>query len=137
LQYDLNRLGLADRVHFVGARPNPQDYLAVFDVFTLVSREDPFPLVSLEAASLGKPVVCFAGSGGAPEFVESDSGFVVPYLDLEGMADRCVELLRSPELRARLGQCAAAKVRQRHDVAVVGPQLAQLLRRLLQPVTAP
>ena len=58
------------------------DYFSIFDVFALMFREDPFPLVCLEAALLEKPNLCFARAGGASELVESDSGFVVPYLDL-------------------------------------------------------
>jgi glycosyltransferase involved in cell wall biosynthesis len=60
-------------------------YFAAFDVFALVSREDPFPVVCLEAASLGKPIVCFNSSDGEKEFVENDCGFVVPDLDIEIM----------------------------------------------------
>ncbi len=52
---DLVRLGLADRMHFVGEVAAPADLLATFDVFCLTSREDPFPLVMLEAAALGVP----------------------------------------------------------------------------------
>lgn len=134
LQHDIHRLGLDGRVHFLGAHPNPADFFAGFDVFALVSREDPFPLVSLEAAALGKPVVCFDGSGGAKEFIETDSGFVVPYLNVDVMADRVLELLTSEDLRQRMGQCAAQKVRERYTVKVVGPQLAEIIKQFMLPV---
>jgi glycosyltransferase involved in cell wall biosynthesis len=81
----------------------PADYMAAADVFVLTSREDPYPLVCLEAAALEKPIVCFEGGGGTPEFVEADCGFVVPYLDIIGMADRVISLLDSPDCRDNLG----------------------------------
>ena len=79
--------GLAAHVTFLGPKPNPRDWFRAGDVFLLPSREDPFPLVCLEAAEAGMPVVCFAEAGGMPDFVEDDAGFVVPYLDVEAMAE--------------------------------------------------
>lgn len=131
LQYDLERAGLKGKVHFVGSQPDPLNYFAAFDIFALMSREDPFPLVSLEAASLGKPILCFAQSGGGQELVEQDSGFVVPYLDTALMAEKVLVLLQSPELRWQLGQQAQQKVSTRHDVEVTAPQVLQLIQQLL------
>jgi glycosyltransferase involved in cell wall biosynthesis len=51
-------------------------YMDVLDGFLLTSREDPFPLVMIEAAALGKPIVSFA-SGGVEEFMKPGMGFVI------------------------------------------------------------
>ena len=132
LWHDVKNVGLEKYIHFLGVRSNSLDYFKVFDVFALVSREDPFPLVCLEAASLGKPIVCFDGAaGGEKEFVEDDCGYVVPYLDIETMAHKVTELLRSTELRQRLGQRAAQKVRERHDLEVVAPKVLNIIKRFL------
>jgi glycosyltransferase involved in cell wall biosynthesis len=131
LQHDIRTIQMEGRIHFVGPRANPLAYFATFDVFALVSREDPFPLVCLEAASLGKPIVCFDGAGGAKEFVEEDCGFVVPYLDLDAMADRVLMLLELENLRQRCGHRAAEKVRSRHDVKVAAPEVLRVIERYL------
>jgi glycosyltransferase involved in cell wall biosynthesis len=131
IAYDLRKLGLDRRVHFVGHRSNYLDYMAIFDAFCLTSREDPFPLVVLEAASLEKPVLCFADSGGSPEFIENDCGFVVPYLDVAAMARRLIDLIDNPSLRDEMGQRGRTKVSERHDVAVVGPRIINIIERTL------
>ncbi len=131
LQHDIVNLGLATCTRFLGVRRNAYDYFAAADVFVLVSRVDSFPLAVLEAAALGKPIVCFDGSGGAKEFVEDDAGVVAPYLDVPAMAERVTALLESPALRGRLGQRAAAKVRERHDVSVAAPRLLKIIQRFL------
>lgn len=51
-------------------------YLDLADLFFLSSREDPFPLVMLEAAYLGKPILAF-NSGGSAEFVTSEIGTIL------------------------------------------------------------
>ncbi len=132
LWHDIKLSGLEHYVHFTGNRSNPLDYFANFDVFAMVSREDPFPLVNLEVASLGKPIVCFDGSGGSKEFVADNCGFVVPYLDLETMAERVVELLQTPDLRRQMGSRAAEKVRKQHDIDVVAPQILSIIERFIQ-----
>jgi glycosyltransferase involved in cell wall biosynthesis len=131
LQHDLDRAGLTDHVHFIGPRSNPLDYIAAFDVLALVSREDPFPLVIMEAAAAGVPAVCFDNAGGGREFVEEDAGCVVPYLDLEAMADCVLKVLESGDLRTRLGQRAKEKVRERHDIGVSAPKILQVIERML------
>ena len=110
---------------------NPLDYFALFDVSVSLSREDPFPLVVLEAASMGKPTVCFDRAGGAKEFVEEDCGYVVPYLDIQAMSSKVVDLLKSVELRQRLGRNALNKVRARCDVQVGGPQLLAVIENFV------
>jgi glycosyltransferase involved in cell wall biosynthesis len=74
--HDVQALGLQGVCQRVAANSNVFDYYCAMDVFALTSREDPFPLVMLEAGSLGIPVVCFAGSGGTQEFVQDDAGLI-------------------------------------------------------------
>ncbi|MNJ91743.1 Alpha-galactosylglucosyldiacylglycerol synthase [compost metagenome] len=65
------------KVLFIGEQKDDYyNYLNCSDAFLLLSREDSFPLVMLEAAVLGKPIVGF-NSGGIKEFVEENMGIVV------------------------------------------------------------
>jgi glycosyltransferase involved in cell wall biosynthesis len=132
VMHEIKHAGLEKCVHLVGHQPDPLMYYAACDVFALVSREDSFPLTSLEAASLGKPVVCFGASGGAKEFVEDDCGYIVPYLDVESMAARVIQLLASRKLRERFGRRAAEKVRERHDVSVAAPRILEIITQFLK-----
>jgi glycosyltransferase involved in cell wall biosynthesis len=127
LAHDLRCLDIEDRVRFVDATPVPARYFSTFDVFMLTSREDPFPLVSLEAALLELPILSF-DSGGARELIENgDIGRVVPYSDLDAMADALLELAADDRLRASLGQAARAKVEEHFDVSVVAPRIVASL----------
>lgn len=131
LEHDVRLAGLTEKMRFTGAVAKPADYLAAADVFVLTSREDPYPLVCLEAAALEKPIICFARAGGAPEFVEEDCGFVVPYLDILAMAERVVSLLDSQKSRADMGCAARRKVAQRHDVNKAAPKIMEIIERTI------
>ena len=129
LEHDLERLRLDGTVGFTGSVPDPSPFFARFDTFLLSSREDPFPLVCLEAAAASVPIVCFADGGGMPEFVENDAGAVVDYLDIEAAADRIVELAADEDTRLALGRRARTKVTERCSIDVIGPQLQRVLDR--------
>lgn len=127
----IEELGLRGRVRFLGHLGDPLELFSQADAFAMVSREDPFPLVCLEAAALGVPVLCFEGAGGTPELVESDAGVVVPHLDVAAMAVEISKLAREEPRRRQLGERAAAKVRERHDVDVAAPRIVEILETAL------
>ena len=108
----------------------PQDYFCAADVFAMVSREDPFPLVCLEAAALGKPILCFRDAGGMPEFVEDDAGFCVPFLDVEAMAEAIKRFQTDGGLLADRGLAARAKVIARHDLNISAARIAEIIKRV-------
>lgn len=122
---------LSSVVRFVGHKPESFPYLNVSDIFLLTSREDPFPLVMMEAALCQKPIICFDHSGGASEFVGQDAGFVVPGFDVNRMADRVVELLSSPKVCTQMGVAARKKTLSHHDLNVGAPKIAAIIERAL------
>lgn len=109
LHYEVELHSLEARLFLLGEVPDTAPYLADLDLFLLPSREDPFPLVVLEAARQGVPIACFEGSGGATEFVDEAVGIAVPMLDIAAMARAVEEFRRTPERRAALGEAAHRK----------------------------
>lgn len=130
LAHDLAETGLGDRVHFVGEQAHAVDWYRALDVLVLTSREDPYPLVCLEAGLVATPVVSF-DNGGMAELLDGENGLIVPALDVEAMALAVGELLDDPARRARMGERLAADVAARHDTAVAAPALYRLLLDLL------
>jgi glycosyltransferase involved in cell wall biosynthesis len=123
---DVERLGLRNVVTFVPPTDRVFDHLKLADAFVLTSREDAFPLVCLEAGSVGLPIVCF-DAGGIPGLVGDDAGVVVPFPRLGAMADALAGLAAEPQRAAELGQAAARRVRAEHDIALVGPTWRHVL----------
>ena len=88
--------------------------MARFDIATLPSRDDPFPLVVLEAMALGKPVVAFA-VGGVPDQIGS-GGVVVEPGDVDAFAAAIVNLVSDRGLRQELGDSARVRVETVYSV---------------------
>lgn len=101
--------------------------MACLDVHLLLSREDPYPLVTLEAAAFAIPTVCFKDGGGSPEFVEDDAGFCVDYGDLLQMAKRLHQLATDAELRGKMGEKAKHKL-SRHSFERTIPDFVNVIK---------
>jgi glycosyltransferase involved in cell wall biosynthesis len=127
---EIDRLGLK-RVFITGAQETPGNYFANFDVFALTSREDPFPLVCLEAASLGKPIICFEGAGGMPEFVANDAGSVVPLGDTQAFADAILEYYRDRSKLAAAGDAANRKINSEFSLDSSCRKISDLILQLM------
>ena len=104
------RLASKEKIIFTGELADIDKLFAETDVFTLTSREDPFPLVCLLAADKKKPVICFEGAGGMPEFVGSDAGSVVPFEDADAFATTIEEFYLDREKLGQAGKAAKAKL---------------------------
>jgi glycosyltransferase involved in cell wall biosynthesis len=129
--YDFNKFSINPRVILLPHGSDNIEQLACFDIHLLLSREDPYPLVVLEAASFGIPTLCFSGSGGSPEFVENDAGYCIPYGNLMKMANSIHELANDSTLRNNMGLKAAEKLQLRHNIKKGATEIVELVENML------
>ncbi len=123
-----DRLGVGDVVRFVGPQPDPTTWFALMDLFVLTSREDPFPLVCLEAAAVGTPIVAY-DTGGIPDLLRQGCGEVVAYPDPQGLAEVVGALLDDHERRREMGERGRVVIRDGYDVSVVAPRTWAAIER--------
>ena len=115
------QLGLGGVFHMLGFRADVRPLVADFDVAVVPSvYADPLPRAVIESMALGRPVVAF-DVGGVAEMLDADAGMLVPFeaaprdpgasdASVARLADAFVRYARDPELRARQGVAARARV---------------------------
>jgi glycosyltransferase involved in cell wall biosynthesis len=103
LEDEALRLGLRNRVEFLGHRQDVAEILAAVHVFALPTRWEGFPLSILEAMRAGLPVIASDVGGVAEAVVDGTTGFLVPSGDVAMFRDRLDWLLRDPAIRWRMG----------------------------------
>lgn len=128
LEYDLSHSEISGNVHFIQHLPNAFKYFHEFDVFAMLSREEPLGLVVLEASANKVPSVCFANVGGTPEILLDGGGFVVPYGNLHAFASKIVYLIENPDERKKMGEIARNTVIHKYDIEVIGKQLVEEIK---------
>ena len=99
----IQSLGLADRVALLGVRRDIPELLAASDVGVLISRQEGFPLVVLEAMRAGLPVVASDVGGIREAVVTEKTGLLVARGDEHGLRGALARLLGDPALRRTMG----------------------------------
>lgn len=101
---------LRDSVKMLGHRP-ARDVYGHWSIFVLPSRQEAFPLSSLEAMAAGVPVIA-TNVGGLPEqIVHFEHGVLVPPDDPSAIAGWIRRLHDDPGLRTRLATGGRARIR--------------------------
>lgn len=80
------RLGVADRVRWLGVRSDLERWYAAADVLVLPTRYEPFGNVHLEALASGLPVVTTTVAGGSEVVEDGKNGAVVAPGDANALA---------------------------------------------------
>jgi UDP-glucose:(heptosyl)LPS alpha-1,3-glucosyltransferase len=102
------RLGLADRISWVGPHRDVERLYAAADVVALPARYEPFGNVHLEALASGVPVLTSARAGGAELIMGGRNGWVVPIPSSEAVADGLLAIRAGhPDLLAEAARASA------------------------------
>jgi glycosyltransferase involved in cell wall biosynthesis len=123
--------GVADLVTLIPHVAHPLQLIGAADVFLSTAREDAFPLVCVEAAALGRPIVTF-DNGGAAELVRAaGGGRVVPFPDVTRLVSELHDLVIDEAGRRREGEAAAAFAAAELTLGVAGPRLLRSVERTM------
>ena len=125
------RLGVGERVRFLGQQEEAGEVTGMAHVFLLPSELESFGLSALEAMSCGLPVVG-SDAGGLPEVVKhAETGYLLPVGDVEGMAARTIEILKDDEHRREMGQAGRRRAQALFGADRVVSQYERLYERVL------
>ena len=127
IEREVIRLALRGHVAITGFKADVRPYVGCCDAMVLVSRSEGFSLAALEAMALGKPMVMGEVGGASEQIVHGEHGFLYPVGDTAALA-RHLAALAEPRLRRKMGDAAAARVRERFTMKAM---VAEYERRLL------
>jgi glycosyltransferase involved in cell wall biosynthesis len=94
-------------------------FFSAVDVLCFPSLREGLPNVVIEAAACGVPTVAWRVTGISDAMLDGETGYCVPFGDVEEMGQRIVRILESEELRLQLGESGAAFVKDRFSASVV------------------
>jgi glycosyltransferase involved in cell wall biosynthesis len=99
-------------------------------IFALSSRFEGFPMVLLEAMSVGLPVVSFDCPTGPREIVEDGrNGLLVPEADVDALAAALIRMIEDDELRRRCSK-GALETAERYSIEAIGARWDELIEWL-------
>jgi glycosyltransferase involved in cell wall biosynthesis len=104
LKKDAQRLGIREKVLFLGWRGDVEIILPAVDILVLPSLNEGMGRVLVEAMAAGRPVVA-SDVGGIPDLVRNgENGLLVPPGDVPALANAILALLDNPESARQMGE---------------------------------
>jgi glycosyltransferase involved in cell wall biosynthesis len=127
-----DRLGVQDRVEWIGWCDDPRSFLPWFDVFVLPSRFEGFPLALLEALLAQRAVVATDVGSVAEAVLPEQTGLLIPSDDPVALAAAIQRLLADDALRARFGAAGRELVLSRFTATHMASSFERLYGEILR-----
>lgn len=129
LESKIAELGLQDTIKLKPFTSNIESEYLTASVYAMSSHFEALPMVLLESGSYGLPAVAFDIKTGPSDIIEHErSGYLVEDGDLQGFANRLLELMSDELKRASFGEAAAQRVAQRFSKQAILPLWDKILR---------
>jgi glycosyltransferase involved in cell wall biosynthesis len=128
----VRELGLAEAVRFLGVRSDIPEVMSAADGYVLSSAWEGMPMVLLEAAAAGLPIVATRVGGNHEVVRDGATGFLVPPRDDAALGQGMLRLMElpAPERRA-MGDAGHHHVRSHYGLSRVAEQWEELYREVL------
>ncbi len=131
LKKQVENLGLADNVRFLGWRPDVDEIMGCFDIFVLPSLNEGMGRVLVEAMAAGLPIVA-SRVGGIPDLVKhEENGLLVPPADTSALEKAISTLLQDGARRKRMRK-AGKKMCGPYSAEAMVEQIDVLYTELLE-----
>ncbi|HEX4925228.1 MAG TPA: glycosyltransferase family 4 protein [Bdellovibrionales bacterium] len=114
-----------DRIRRMGSRKDYLDVLATCDVLVVPSYHESYSLLILDAFMQGKPVIA-TNSGGTPDLVTEERGWLVPPRDVDALAITMKLACRDREAARSKGEAARVYVEREHSFDFVLSRLREI-----------
>jgi len=125
-------LGLEGAVRFLGVRRDVPEIMSAADGYLMSSAWEGMPMVLLEAAAAGLPIVTTAVGGNHEVVGDGESGFLVPPRDADALGEAMLRLMALPESdRRAMGERGRERVRNRYGLGRVVERWMELYREVL------
>ena len=113
LQKQIDDLHLEQVVFFKGNVDDLPKIMTEYSIYALTSETECFPMVLLEALSIGLPVVTYDSPNGPRNIItHNHDGFIVPYKNIPIFAQQLKALMKEQNLRTQMGQKGQENVRR-------------------------
>jgi glycosyltransferase involved in cell wall biosynthesis len=126
LENGVRRVGLVDRVHFLGTRRDIPEILPNFELFLLPSLWEGLPVSAVESLAAGTPIVAYDVGGIRDAVIDGITGVLLPTRDSRSLAAAIMELIDDPRRRSGMSVNARKRAEECFDIRMIAAQFAAL-----------
>jgi glycosyltransferase involved in cell wall biosynthesis len=127
----VHELGLGDQVRFLGVRSDIAELVGAADGYVMSSAGEGMPMVLLEAAAGGLPIVSTRVGGNHEVVRDGESGYLVPPRDADALGEAMLRLMAlDPPARRAMGDRGREHVRAHYELHRVVERWEELYREV-------
>ena len=130
LKVQAERLGVADRVHFLGFMKNPAHFMQACDALVLATPCETFGLVVIEAMAVETPMVATKACGPLEIIEDGVSGMLFESMDAESLQEKVTFLKEDAVRRKKIAKAGKVRVENTFLDRTQFQKLSELLRSL-------
>jgi glycosyltransferase involved in cell wall biosynthesis len=124
-------LKVRDIMIFTGFRSDIKDILSAVDIVVVPSLLEGFPMVTLEAMAMAKPIIATTIDGIMEQISDGVEGLLVPPRDAVALAAAINRLIESKELAHCLGMAARKRLEREFTVEKMIDETEEVYRSLM------
>lgn len=111
-------------IHFAGRVPNPEEYYAAMDCYTMPSYREGFGMTIIEASSMGVPVVVSDIVGHRDTMIPDATGLCVDSHNTQALYEAMLKMMNNETMRLEMGRQGRVYVEKNYEQA-------ELLKRII------
>jgi glycosyltransferase involved in cell wall biosynthesis len=124
-------LNILQKVIFTGFLAEVNEVLANIDVLVIPSVLEGFPMVTLEAMAMQKPIVATHIPGISEQISDGEEGILVPPKDPRALAQAILLLAKDKELASKVGNSARQSAEKKFSVEKMVAETEKVYRCIL------
>jgi len=121
-----------DHLIFTGFRSDIRDILAAVDLLIVPSLLEGFPMITLEAMAMAKPIVATNIDGITEQITDGENGILVPPRDPTALGNAIIRVLGDRKSAQQMGTAARGKVEQEFSVEKMVSETEKVYLRVLK-----
>jgi glycosyltransferase involved in cell wall biosynthesis len=127
----VKKLGITDRVHFLGDRPDASRLIAALDLLVLASLHEGLPNAVMEGMASGVPVIATPVGGTKELIIDGETGYLAPPADSAALANRMLFALGDEEHRSAIVAAARRRITSEYGIERMVKSVEALYEGLL------
>jgi glycosyltransferase involved in cell wall biosynthesis len=114
-------------LEYLGETRDVRPVIEASSVFILPSYHEGLPRTTLEAMSMGRPVITTDVPGCRETVVSGENGFLIPKQNVDSLVEKMVLFIQNPETCRTMGAQSRRIAERRFDVAKINADLMEIL----------
>lgn len=125
-------LRVRDKIIFAGFKSDIKEVLSAIDMLVVPSLLEGFPMITLEAMAMAKPIIATNIAGTTEQITNCNNGVLVLPGDPDALAKAVIEVYNDKEFAKKIGLAARKKVEENFSVEKMISETEKIYMSLLE-----